>query len=444
MSAKILKSALSREQVDIIRQVLTLYPQKKQRYDKSLHKMVDEQPDPPITFYTNVDNCVCLPYRAACGILNCILNYHIDLKKSNFEFTGKLRENQLKATAEAEQQLRDYGTTTLKLRTGMGKTVIGSYLSCKSKYYVLVIHPRTALTLQWKETFVQNTTASVWMVGDEKQPQVQPDVIVCFEERTTKIPNAWLDQIGTLIIDEAHLMCTRTKVEPLLCCTNVRNIIVETATMKRNDGLTSMMIAMAGEHCVEEAHSSPFTVYKVMTEFSPSVVKTARGTDWNALLDEIVKCEERNKLIVQIVKRNPERKFLILSVRNEHCDTLYQMLLNAGITSVDIFYGSKIKRYQNSSVLVAGVKKAGTGFDEKNVAYDFDGKRLDTLILATSIFDDVTLEQCCGRVFRSDVPVIYHLIDDNPIIKRHFTQNKKWYDSHNGTVIKKSASDFST
>ena len=59
------------------------------------------------------------------------------------------------------------------------------------------------------------------------------------------------------------------------------------------------------------------------------------------------------------------------------------------------------------------------------------------LILTGSTKSLVSVEQQCGRVFRSDTPIIIDLVDDNRICKGHWRERLKYYKhpDQNGTII---------
>jgi len=150
-------------------------------------------------------------------------------------------------------------------------------------------------------------------------------------------------------------------------------------------------------------------------------------------LNAICEDPDRNNLILNMVKQyHQHHKILILSDRVEHVIFLYESIKNMKI-SCDYMAGKK-KTYNDSNVLVGGIKKIGTGFDESNACADFNGVRLDLLLLVTSIKKKSRLEQVAGRCFRSDFPQIIYFIDDNPISSKHFNKGIPWFISRNGTV----------
>lgn len=87
----------------------------------------------------------------------------------NILFLGELRGLQVDAMVLAEKQLKDSHTTTLKMFTGIGKTVAGAMLASKHNSRRLIIFDQSICKAQWKSSFKDFTTAKVWIVGDAKE-----------------------------------------------------------------------------------------------------------------------------------------------------------------------------------------------------------------------------------------------------------------------------------
>jgi hypothetical protein len=85
--------------------------------------------------------------------------------------------------------------------------------------------------------------------------------------------------------------------------------------------------------------------------------------------------------------------------------------------------------YKDSSVLLAIMKKAGTGFDEQYACPDFNGIRIDTVVYCSSFKEINGLIQYSGRAFRADNPLIIHMIVKNSIVESHWREAQKYYKS---------------
>ena len=437
MSIRIERSKLTTEQKELIRKLLCLYPQEAPQFSKQKNFYTEAKE--PILFFEVDDKYINIPYAFGNTLLQSFPNMYLQKHKMAFHFTKNLLDHQVEVVEEARVHLQTKGTTTLGTYPGSGKTVMGAYLSVtvwpdpSQCEMVLVLHPMTVLNASWANTFREFTDARVWVVGDEPVPSHMPNVIVCLDQRIDKIPPGVLESIGFLILDEAHKLCTPSKVHALLA-TQPKYVVAETATLSRDDGMESMIHSMCGNHAITRISTKPFNVIKLMTGICPEVVQGAKGADWNALVDTIYKDPIRNKMIVEMIRDNIAKgfKIIVLTLRKDHVTMLQGMLREIGIRC-DVMLGTK-KSYSDSDCLLGTVSKIGTGFDERTNCPDFGGRRADLLIYCASTKKEAVMEQNFGRVCRASFPSVIHLVDDNPIIKKHWTICKKWYESRNGIL----------
>jgi len=416
MSCYIEKSKLTDEQKKSLIKKLTFIPV------TSTYNKYNNTPIEPIYFYQTTATHVNIPYITAAKELQIIPNEDKEFKKINLEFTGKLREHQVSIVDEAFQQLDMYGATTLALNPGVGKTLIGAVCASKYKMLTVVLVTQTILVNQWKKTFENHTTGKVWIVG-EKEPE-DYNVIICMDQRWMKISGEIRKQVGMLIIDEAHLFCTPSRVGCLLAF-QPYYIVIETATLERDDELHQMMYAIAGEHGVYRENTTPFKVYKILTNVKVErKMNKQKKTDFGKLQKDTLLDKRRLDIIYNMVKHHPHNNILILTKSVEHVNILYENIKKS--ESCDFLCGNK-KSYHDCRVLVGTSQKIGTGFDQENFCSNYSGKRFDLLILAFSIKKYQQLIQNVGRVLRADNPYVFHFIDDDNIFANHWQKCQKWY-----------------
>lgn len=316
-------------------------------------------------------------------------------------------------------------------------TIMGAALSYLAEYNTLVLCNRASIAEQWRKTFLKcypGHDSWIWVVGKDPMPTTYiPPFIICMDQRYTKIPKQYAKAVGTLIIDEAHLFCTPTRVKCLLYV-QPRVVIVETATLKRNDGMHVMIQSMVGTHGVFTVSNAPYVVKRVLTQIPIEITKNKFGNDYTAMCKEISINTERNELICDIVATNLHRKYIILTRRADHVVTLQNMFESMGIPSGTL-YGSKNK-YKDSTVLIGTMPKIGTGFDEENACADFKGNKSNVLILANSVKQYQSFEQYRGRVMRCKSPIVIWIQDPISTINNHFLGLRSWIDETNGTIEK--------
>jgi len=425
MAYAVKRSTISQEMAVTIRSMLCLQPEvQNSRYNR------DSAPQ-PILFYNMEGDTVHIPYLFAASLFQTIPNINNPFLITELTFKGNLRANQIPVEMEAWTQLEKYGTSTLGLYPGFGKTILGAKLSCRIKSMSGVLVHREILTIQWKKTFEDFTNAKVWIVG-EKYPPPICDVIICMNTRWHMIPQQMRDAIGFLIIDEAHAFCTPSNVGCLLAF-HPKYIVLESASLHRDDNMHVMLYAMVGEHGVFRESNNPFSVMKVMTNIKP-IRKQNRmgGVDWASLVETTLMDERRNKIILEIVAKNTQFKILILTSLRDHATLLHNMIDQRGIPS-DFLCGNK-RGYKDSVVLVGTTSKIGTGFDPATSCPTYNGKPFDLLILVCSIKKYSMLVQNIGRIFRSDFPTVMHFVDNDDIYKNHWYKARKWYMSHGGII----------
>lgn len=428
MAVAVDRTAISSEIAEVIRKYLCLQPLEPVQYQ---NRFSSSETKPPVLFYIPEATQIHLPYTFAGSLLQRHLNVERVYPSAPITFTSQLFAHQIEVEQESWNQLQIHGTTTVGLYPGFGKTVVGAKLASRAGLITCVLVTRDVLTGQWKKTFEEFTDArgKIWVVGEPNPPPFAT-VIICMDTRANQLPQDYRDRVGLLIIDEAHMFCTPSRVFPLLAF-HPRFVVAETATLEREDGMHSMIQAICGTHGIFRHSTKPFIVTKVLTGIKPQRKMNRQGTvDWAALTRSILFHEGRNRLILSLVENNPERKILILTSIVEHAMLLYEALKSMGIPC-DYMVRNK-KSYSDSRVLVGTMSKIGTGFDEATACDDYGGKRIDLVILCTSIKKHSLLEQNVGRAFRAESPTVFHLVDDDSIFKSHWCKASHWYRSRNG------------
>ncbi len=191
-----------------------------------------------------------------------------------------------------------------------------------------------------------------------------------------------------------------------------RYLIGLSADIERKDGLHKILELYFGssESFLRKISEKKFIVYKFNTCFKPDVkyMPYTGQLDWNVVLESICNNKERNKMIAEMAILNAGKKIIILCKRKLQATSIYEILLSRSISSQLLIGNSK--SYEKCDVLVSTYSKAGKGFDDENCCKDFDGRRLDLVIFASDIGTEP--EQYIGRVFRSNKPSAYYLVDD--------------------------------
>jgi superfamily II DNA or RNA helicase len=369
-------------------------------------------------------------------------------------FKGTLRSEQIVVRREAIDILEKTHSVIISCFTGFGKTIGSINLACKLRLKTLIVVTRVVLMDQWKESilkFCESENSQIPMVelitSMSKNEYVMCNFAIINAINIPKMEEGFLESFGTVIVDEVHLVMARKTFKSLLYLTP-RYLIALSATSYRSDGLDALFPIFFGNKKIMRELNREHIIYRVNTSFKPQVKYGINGKmDWNALLEDQASDEERNKLIVKIVKENPNRTFLILVKRIKQGEWLAKEIekeLCNDNSLEKVFDMSKIKdelpykkKYvatlfgstqvfdKSCRVLIGTSAKIGTGFD-------FD--KLDTLLLAADVVEYYV--QFIGRIMRRDdiKPVIFDLVDNNKTLQKHYMERLKVYKKHGGIV----------
>lgn len=416
------------EQAHIVAKVLVVTP--KAKFIPGKYKHYSQQPvEESVQIYYKVENDVYIPYMFARKFFKSV---PIPKPLVNIPFIGQLRENQIPKAQEALQQLHEYGTTTLQLDTAYGKTYISAYLASQLNRLTLVMFNMDTLRSQWIKTFEAATRCYIWDVK-KKMPDIV-SVIVCSTGSISHIPEQLLSQVGTLILDESHKLCTPSSITPILKVTP-EYIIASSYTYDRTDSMHQFMDAVVGLHRVHGKLDINMTAVTCYTGIKyAEVAKNNQGhTDWTALVKQMCNCEARNQFIAQLVLSNLHRKIMVLTPLVEHAEYLSNMFQRLGISS-DYITGKK-RKYVDSQVLVGSIGKVNTGFDEKNYCDTFNGIHSNMLINIGSNKEPNLIIQIAGRLKRTNNVVLVDVVDDMKIFHKHAKERKKIYERENYTIL---------
>lgn len=343
-----------------------------------------------------------------------------------------LRENQESVAHEVMVHLLESRSLTLQLPTGYGKTVIGSEIIRRilavlaavgnGEALAVVIVPRKNLVVQWEasvKSVLQDTDLLRRMII------TTPGVLL-------KTLGDNLKNVKMLVLDESHMLCTKGCVLPILSM-RPDFVMAMSATPTRPDGLEKMMTALVGRIVVSREAQVPFRVIPFHVDVTVEEPRTTRGISVPLLCGHLSKSDEMNQAVLDIILKFRERKFIIMTKLVKHADFLCESVRKLGI-SCDTFCGTK-EKYDDSDVLVGTPSKLGTGFDESKCCANFGGRPSDTIIMFHTTNTPQAFNQYNGRQMRSLDPVMFILVSNNEITRRHVSSLKKYIEKDMGGVV---------
>jgi len=306
-------------------------------------------------------------------------------------------------------------------------TITAINIATKIKYPVAVLTHRKLLMTQWEEAIKTFSPKSRLQVLDDTKDDTDKNAnfIIINPLNVPKRKRESYSHIGFVIIDECHLILADCLSRALIYFTP-KYLLGLSATPYRIDGLNKLFNLYFGEQKIEKKLQQVHIVYPITTGFTPAFETRNGVIDWNSLLNSVARDENRNNFIISLIKTYKDRVFLVLVKRVEQEKLLFNMLKNLQESATIVQKkGDKQIYDENARVLIATTNRCGTGFNHP---------RLDALILASDIKEYFI--QYLGRVFRrQDVqPIIFDLIDNNPILKAHFRLREKIYKEHGGII----------
>lgn len=376
-------------------------------------------------YHINEDTMeIFLPYDYAISKLQLSSKPRSAYPTEKFEFVGQLRPYQKEVKKQVIEQLNKKGNCLLSLHVGWGKSILAVNLACKLSFKTLIIVNRLVLMKQWKE-LIQNVcpSAKIQVIKTNQPFKSDCSFYLVNAQNVCKMGEGYFRDIGTLVVDECHLICAQTLFKSMFSI-EPRYLIGLSATPHRPDGLDVLISLYFGKDKIVKPLYRAHTVYMVSTNLKLEYSYTWDGKmDWNSVLQAQAEHPKRNQLIVKIIKTFSDRNFLVLCKRISQGELLVQMLQQENEHVTDLL-GTKKEFDEHARIVVATTQKCGVGFSHD---------KLDALLLASDV--EEYFIQYLGRVFRTPEvePIIFDMVDDLPVLQRHFKSRKKVYTKSGGT-----------
>lgn len=351
-----------------------------------------------------------------------------DYTPIDISFTGTLltketdpmnrNRDQREAMNLALDRLRENHTCFLSCHTGYGKTACSVYLTSKVKLKTVFMVHSTVLHKQTIKAFKKfSEGARVQLVTGEMKPE-KYDVFVMGIQKAGNIPLDKFKDIGLVIVDEAH-RCTISAFTKILHRIQPKYLVGMSATPDRSDSMETLFYPYFGdpEDYIIRREKKQFRVIKYKTKYRPEIDYISRygkkSLDWNLVVNSLAENKERSEEIANIALNHPDERGMITCGRIALADEIYNILLEKGVKA-----GRMYSKYNDwgpdKTVLVAGAKKAGEGFDDPTLTF---------LIMAVNTKD---VRQIEGRI-RTTNNVIYDIVDDFRTLEKHWELRKEWY-----------------
>jgi len=383
-------------------------------------------PDKEIQPFDIVNDDIYLPFYYGSNELNISRPERKNFPSMNIKFEGELRDEQIVVKKDALKKLTDKGCTILSLHTGFGKTILAINLACNIKLKTLVIVNKIVLIKQWEDSILKFCPTALVQKLTTKTKLKDSDFYIMNAMNIEKMGRNFFQSIGLVICDEAHMLVAETLSRSLQYLTP-RYLIGLSATPYRLDGLNKLLDLYFGEDKIVRDMNREHIIYRVNTgiEIEMEILESTGKVNWGAVLKSQSDNQERNELIIRIIREFKDRNFLVLCKRVEQATYLFNKLKEVN-EHVDNLIGSKQEFDTDCRILVGIHQKVGTGFD---------WAKADALLLATSLKSYFI--QSLGRVFRrrDTTPIVFDLVDNNFILLKHFKSRAEVYKNVGGKIV---------
>lgn len=346
--------------------------------------------------------------------------------ETKLSFQGSLLPEQNEVKKEAIAYLNTTGSVILACYPSFGKTCLSLYIACKISLPTIVLCHRIVLINQWRDSIKKFCPgANICILDPKKHKENIPsaDFYIVNAMNLPKFHRQGLEHIGLAIFDEIHILMA----EKISTCAKYivpRYSIGLSATPYRNDGLDVLIDMYFGTNKIIRKLYRKHDVYVVETGFKPETTLNSMGKlDWSSVLDSTCNNKSRNELILKIIKFFPDKVFLVICKRVSQAEYILKRLQEEK-EDVTSLIGKNQTYSQSSRILVGSNQKVNVGFDHPG---------LNAMILASDVEDYYV--QCLGRVFRrrDATPVIFDILDNHPVLAKHYRTREAVYKEHGGT-----------
>ena len=339
------------------------------------------------------------------------------LPSVDFEFHGKLRQDQEEAVAKAMSQ--DCGI--IEAPTGAGKTVMAMAAIAYRKQPTTIVVHTDVLLRQWRERIEQFLRLTPGMLGGGQKTLGK--VNVAMVQTLARNPALLRDRTGFLIVDEVHRAPAEATFWNVVRSFPARYILGLSATPYRSDQMDPLIrwcvgpiLAKISRKALQEnGHVMKPEIIIRETEFQTEL----GADDFASILSEIPRCKPRNRQILAdvLAEHGSGEVCLVLTDRVEHALNFVKALRMNGVPA-EVLTGSKGKKERQSVIeqLASGSLRCVVATAQL-VGEGFDCKELSCMFLTMPIKFRGRLIQYIGRVLRpapgKTTAKVYDYVDSN-------------------------------
>ena len=347
------------------------------------------------------------------------------------QIKAELRDYQQKVFDFAMETLPTTKGILLELYTGSGKSLTSIAIALALGKRILIVTTNVSLATQWSKSMKTKTNCEVGLVGLKGLDNPKAQIVCCYSVRISKLTDEEKLSFGTLIIDEVPYHCTDGYSANLLLI-QPEYIIGCTARLERANELHLIGKLLIGKSIYTLKYEGKLTVCKYETGIIPKIEKNVNNDTIFAKSNASIYTETYIHLLLEItaILIIKGYKVLILFHVKESLEAVWEYFTNNSDIIVSAFY-KDMEAYDDCQCLLGTYAKIKYGFDEEEIARNWNGSRLSAFLLTDSLKDINAVEQAVGRILRSSNPLVVDMVHEHKIYRNHFNERKNYYEERN-------------
>lgn len=328
--------------------------------------------------------------------VNAVSYFFVDKRVLNKIQTKTVTFNLRPEQSEAIKEIKKSDYSICVAPPGFGKTLLGAKIFEIRACTTLIVVNKNMLLNQWIERFVDYFGYSKKDIGylGKGFNKLNGQIDVATMQSLKNDPKI-IENYSFVIVDECHHIPALT-FEQIIKSFKGKYILGLSATPNRKDELQPILFQQLGEISYEykkkKTHTNKLQI--IRTQF------LSNADNYATIINELCIDEDRNNLIVDIIKKNIDRKILLLTDRIEHINVLESLLQKENIDYISV-HGSLNKKEQVENMNLVKTKSlilATTSYFGEGI----DFPHLNTILFATPISYYGRLIQYLGRIGRGN------------------------------------------
>ncbi len=368
--------------------------------------------------------------------------------RENLIFNGTLREQQLEPVNNFINVASNPSIMggIISVPCGFGKTIMSVYIACHFKVKTMFVSHKDFLNQQFTDTvktFVPE--AKIGIIKQSKVDVKDKDFIIASLQSLAMrdYDIEIFKDIGLVIIDEVHHLGAEVFSRAFKKL-NVPMILGLSATLNRKDGMRKVFEYYIGKSVYKYKKKEKTSV---IVDIHKYYVPDDKYSDikllWNgkpniaSMINNICNYEPRNDYIIELIKdilkKEKDRKILILSERRNQLTILDKKLIDNNIVEEVGYYIGGISQKNldisaTKQIILATYQMAAEGMNIPT---------LNTVIFASPISD---IQQSIGRILREKenerkyIPLCIDIWDEFSVFTRKGYTRIKYYKTNDYTI----------